>query len=276
MLGRIAKGGFQVGGAVLGGVLADRANEKIGDKRPDTAPPHAGQRPTPQAGTGNERLRQIAERQRPAPDSNVVTDGVQAAIDARASVIKKTVNVAQHPDQVSIQFQHMLKELGDEAKVAIGAARVISGNASLTTEDGAELARTAAKETAEHVAQHLKNFDPAAAAKAVKKGADSTYAVATTTPEGVHEVIDALQDKAKHELGGVAVGIAMSQTVATVLQAFPHPVVKGVGVAAGILGNAAAGAKVSEVLRNTKGTAEERESATRQKVNEILTRKAAE
>jgi hypothetical protein len=276
MLGRIAKGGFQIGGAVLGGVLADRVNDKIGNKHPETAPSEAGPRPPPLAGTGNERLRQIAERQRRAPDSNMVTDGVQAAIDSRTSVIKKTINVAQNADQVSIQFQEMLKDLGDEAKVAMGAAKVISGTASLTSEDGVEIATTAAKETTAHVMEHLKNFDPAAAAKAVKKGADTTYAVATTTREGVQEAIDVLHDKAQQELGGVAVGMAASQTVAAVLQAFPHPAAKAAGVAVGLLGNAAAGAKLSEVLRNTSGTAEERESATRQKVNEILTRKAAE
>jgi hypothetical protein len=92
----------------------------------------------------------------------------------------------------------------------------------------------------------------------------------------VQEAIDVLHDKAQQELGGVAVGMAASQTVAAVLQAFPHPAAKAAGVAVGLLGNAAAGAKLSEVLRNTSGTAEERESATRQKVNEILTRKAAE
>ena len=276
MLGRMAKAGGQIGGAVLTGVLTDRVNNKIGDKQPDTGPKGAGPRPPPVAGTGNERLRQIAERQRSSPDSNMVTDGVQAAIDSRTSFIKKTINVAQHADQANLQLQDAFRELADEAKVAFGAAKVVSGNASLTTQDGAEIAKTAATETAEHVVEHLKNFDPAAVAKAVKKGADTTYAVSTTTSEGVREVIDALHDKAQQELGGAAVGMAVSQTVATVLQAIPHPAAKAAGFAVGILGNAAGGAKVSEILRNTSGTAEERESATRQKVNEILTRKAAE
>ena len=276
MLGRMAKAGGQIGAAVLTGVLTDRVNNKIGDKQPDTAPKGAGPRPPPVAGTGNERLRQIAERQRSSPDSNMVADGLQAALDSRTSFFKKAVNVAQHADQASIQVRDAFKHLADEAKVAFGAAKVISGNASLTTEDGAEIAKTAVTEAAEHAAEHLKNFDLAAGAKAVIKGADTAYAVATTTPGGVREAIDALRDKAQQELGGAAVGMATSQTVAAALQAIPHPAAKMAGVAVGLFGNAAAGAKVSEILRNTSGTAEERESATRQKVNEILTRKAGE
>ncbi|MET3134688.1 hypothetical protein AAKU55_004990 [Oxalobacteraceae bacterium GrIS 1.11] len=285
MFSRVAK----PAGVFIAGVILDRASTGIDKKHPNTAPPAGtenhtpsaapplpSQRPPARAGTGNERISRWAEEQRPAPDSSMITDGLQAAKDARISTMKKTINVAQHPAQATAQLQETLKDLGNDAKIAFGAVKVISGNAPLTHEDAAEIAKAGAKEAAEHVVEHIKNFDPVAVAKAVKKGADTTYAVSTTTHEGVQQAVDAIHDKTQHEIGGAVVGMAASQTLAMALGAFPHPAVKVAGIAVGILGNVNAGAQVSEIMRNVGGTDEERNGAMRQKVNEILSKKAGE
>lgn len=150
----------------------------------------------------------------------------------RANLAAKLSTLATDPQRAADNASHVAKQVSEELEVLHGAA-VIARDGQLTPGDGVRLAK-AAVESGE---------------KSLLNLAKAGFAAATTSPSTVKALGEAVTDRAAHEAKVIGAGLAVSQAAAAMVGMVPHPAAKVAAAAIRTTGQMAAGANVSEKMR---------------------------
>ncbi|WP_137937685.1 hypothetical protein [Chitinivorax sp. B] len=279
MLSRLAANVLKTTGGVLVGVAVDRTARGIEGATQTNAPDPMPRHP-PMTGTGNERLHQVAVDIAPSENANPISDGFSKQVENRVDLLQKMATVAQNPVEAMQQLEQGVEHLKSDLEVARGAVKVVGGQATINPDDVTRVAKAGVQTAANNVAEHLRNMNPAdafhAAVDATQHATDATYVAATTSQDGIQEVIGAAHDRAKHEMTSAMLGMAETQALAMGVAMLPFPGAPIVGGMIGISGAMSTGAKVSEVLHDLGGSGDQQTSAMRQEMSSILKEKARE
>ncbi len=269
MSGRVAAGAIVT--AVGFGI------DRIANRQP-TAPtprpmPPVGQHPAHPAargGTGNERLSRQAGTIRPDANENAFFQGILNKAENMAKVPENVAKVAHEVGSMTKEdFQKIGDDVKHQAQVGYGIAGLLAGKEELTSDDLTRLGKAAAKDAWD-------KLDVTKPIEALKKAGDVTYAAATTSKEGINEVLDAGRDRVKAEMVKGAAGAVTVQAISQGLMMLPFPQAKIAGVGLGVLNAAATGAQFSDILRRAGGVGGDQESAVHETAIKILSEKGGQ
>lgn len=266
MLSRVA---IAAGSAATGVVLdrlAHRNEAQQQSQQPQALPqrpPHAVQ----QSGTGNERLGRLSDAIRGPVNGSPFASGVSGQLGKMQQLGADAKTVAQNPVFTAEELKQFSERIQDDAKATLGAAKMVSGHAPLTTGDTARLGKAAVKDA-------MDNFDPTKMVETAKKAGDAAYAAATASREGIDDVTGAMQDRLKFEAKATAAGTAAVHLGATAISMLPFPGAPLVGAAVRTVGTMAAGAHISATMRELGGEGEGKDSALRREAAKILIEKS--
>jgi hypothetical protein len=209
---------------------------------------------------GDQYLADVSRTMAPDPKANLLQDALRSQVDKRLSLASKAFAVMREPQAAVDNARQGMTHIKNDVDTLHGAAKIVTGNASLTKAEAAAIAGAVARDTATGVY---------GATKAVLKG---SYAAATTTEEGVRELSSAVTERVGRDALQAGTGIAISNAAATAVGAF-FPAARMLAVGIRVTGQLAAGAQVSEALRNVGGTSEDA-GATMKAVGKTLRSKA--
>lgn len=213
--------------------------------------------------TGDQHLSAFRDRFTPHDDSNIVAQAVEAQIQKRMSLGEKVAVVLSNPSAALQRLQQSVTQVRHELKTLQGAAKVTAGEAKISTTEAAEIARAAARDSA---------IGTYGAVKGVLRGA---YAASTTSAEGARQASAAIVERASHEAAELGLGVGTASAIARGVSMIPHPAAKLVAAGVQATGAMAAGAQISETMREIGGMSEHA-SPTMQAVANTLRAKAGD
>jgi hypothetical protein len=252
MLGRIVAGAAKTIGTVAVGVAIDRATNLRGAKTTPAADPLAGHAVGSKwLPTGNQLFTAAVRRICPQDGSSAVVDAAKAQVTNREQLAQKIKALAADPAAAVEKIGKSIENVRNDVNTVRGAAAIAAGDASITLGEAKSIAQAVVTDTKTGYYR---------SAKAFVRG---TYAAATTTPEGVAKVADAVKQRVSHDFKQATAGVAISSAAAGMIGAIPHPAAKVGAVVIRATSRLAAGAQMSESLRNVSGLADDSSATTR-------------
>ncbi|PMS13582.1 hypothetical protein [Trinickia caryophylli] len=218
---------------------------------------------SPLPATGDQHLSAFRGRFAPNNDSNIVGQALEAQIQKRMLLGEKVSTALSDPSAALQQLQQNVAQVGRELHTLRGAAKVATGEATISNAEAAEIARAAARDSA------------LGAYGALKGLVKSAYAASTTSAEGAKQASAAVVERASHEAAEIGLGVGITNTVARGVSMIPHPAAKWVAAGIQVTGTMAAGAQISQTMHEIGGTSEHA-SATMQAMAKTLRSKVGD